>query len=475
MATAETASTTSVASGVHDSADRRPAPGHANASTSVTPSRAAYPASLGDEQDRDGRRRARPRRSPSARRSTPGRGGPATRPAGPGGVRGAARGRARARAASSSGTGAIVHHPPANGGSTSRLAPSGTGASRPTERPSSRKVATARDPRELRGARRRPRRRPRPRCRHRVLERLAVDPGRRPGRSPVAHRHRRVRLLDRHVRGLVGVRSVRPVRPCAARVHSGPSRSRLIVDAIRSAGDQSRLSCMRWPDCCCSPTRSPRAPRSCLPSGCSATRCASCPPRPPPSSTRPTATSCSSMRAASWRAPARCAGCCAPPGSAPPCWPSSPRAASLVSRPSGASTTCCSTRPGPAEVDARLRLAMTKGQDDDADLDLPITSGELVIDEASYSARFRGQPARPDLQGVRAAQVPRAAPGPGLHPRPAAPGGLGLRLLRRHAHRRRARAAPARQARPRPRGPHRHGPQRRLPPRARPRASPGRA
>jgi DNA-binding response OmpR family regulator len=47
---------------------------------------------------------------------------------------------------------------------------------------------------------------------------------------------------------------------------------------------------------------------------------------------------------------------------------------------------------GPAEVDARLRLAMTKGQDDDADLDLPITSGELVIDEASYSARFRGQP-----------------------------------------------------------------------------------
>ena len=128
---------------------------------------------------------------------------------------------------------------------------------------------------------------------------------------------------------------------------------------------------------------------------------------------------------------------------------------------------------GPAEVDARLRLAMTKGQDDDADLDLPITSGELVIDEATYSARFRGQPARPDLQGVRAAQVPRAAPGPRLHPRPAAPGGLGLRLLRRHPHRRRPRASPARQARARPRGAHRHGPQRRLPPRARPRRRPG--
>ena len=32
---------------------------------------------------------------------------------------------------------------------------------------------------------------------------------------------------------------------------------------------------------------------------------------------------------------------------------------------------------------------MTKGQDDDAGLDLPITSAELVIDEASDSAKFR--------------------------------------------------------------------------------------
>jgi len=46
---------------------------------------------------------------------------------------------------------------------------------------------------------------------------------------------------------------------------------------------------------------------------------------------------------------------------------------------------------GPAEVDARLRLAMTRG-DDEAGLDLPITSGELVIDEASYSAKLRGHP-----------------------------------------------------------------------------------
>lgn len=47
---------------------------------------------------------------------------------------------------------------------------------------------------------------------------------------------------------------------------------------------------------------------------------------------------------------------------------------------------------GPAEVDARLRLALTRGQAEDADLEVPITSGDLVIDEASYTARFRGQP-----------------------------------------------------------------------------------
>jgi DNA-binding response OmpR family regulator len=45
---------------------------------------------------------------------------------------------------------------------------------------------------------------------------------------------------------------------------------------------------------------------------------------------------------------------------------------------------------GPAEVDARLRLALTRGREEE-DLDAPITSGDLVIDEASYSARLRGR------------------------------------------------------------------------------------
>ena len=58
-------------------------------------------------------------------------------------------------------------------------------------------------------------------------------------------------------------------------------------------------------------------------------------------------------------------------------------------------------------------------------------------------------PARPHLQGIRAAQVPGSARRAGVHPRAVAAGGLGLRLLRWHPHRGCARAAAARQARAR--------------------------
>ena len=149
----------------------------------------------------------------------------------------------------------------------------------------------------------------------------------------------------------------------------------------------------------------------------------------------------------------------------PCCW-SSPRAAWSRSPPTGASTTCVLDTAGPAEVEARLRLA----------------AGRLARRARRRRRRARRDPRRrprhrrghlhrpaprpgprPHVQGVRAAQVPRAAPGPGLHPRPAAAGGLGLRLLRRHPHRRRPRPPAARQARPRARGADRHRPQRRLP------------
>jgi len=45
---------------------------------------------------------------------------------------------------------------------------------------------------------------------------------------------------------------------------------------------------------------------------------------------------------------------------------------------------------GPAEVEARLRLAVGRLVDDGDDSDLRITAGSLVIDEASYSVRLHG-------------------------------------------------------------------------------------
>ncbi len=45
---------------------------------------------------------------------------------------------------------------------------------------------------------------------------------------------------------------------------------------------------------------------------------------------------------------------------------------------------------GPAEVEARLRLATGRKVDDAVEPDLQITAGSLVIDEATYSVRLRG-------------------------------------------------------------------------------------
>lgn len=46
---------------------------------------------------------------------------------------------------------------------------------------------------------------------------------------------------------------------------------------------------------------------------------------------------------------------------------------------------------GPAEVEARLRLATTRRLDEGADTASPISSGDLVIDETTYSARLHGR------------------------------------------------------------------------------------
>ena len=47
---------------------------------------------------------------------------------------------------------------------------------------------------------------------------------------------------------------------------------------------------------------------------------------------------------------------------------------------------------GPAEVEARIRLATSRAGEDDDEAAERITTGDLTIDEASYSARLRGRP-----------------------------------------------------------------------------------
>jgi DNA-binding response OmpR family regulator len=47
---------------------------------------------------------------------------------------------------------------------------------------------------------------------------------------------------------------------------------------------------------------------------------------------------------------------------------------------------------GPAEVDARLRLVRSRGATTDRSSESSLQLGELVIDEATYTARLRGRP-----------------------------------------------------------------------------------
>ena len=87
--------------------------------------------------------------------------------------------------------------------------------------------------------------------------------------------------------------------------------------------------------------------------------------------------------------------------------------------------------------------------------------GELVIDEATYTARLRGRPLDLTYKEFELLKYLTQHVGPRIHPRPAAAGGVGLRLLRRHPHRRRTRPSPARKLGPSTK-PDRHGAQRGL-------------
>ena len=107
---------------------------------------------------------------------------------------------------------------------------------------------------------------------------------------------------------------------------------------------------------------------------------------------------------------------------------------------------------GPAEVEARLRLATARTPPAPGAPGAPIRVAGVLIDEASYTAKVHGT-----------AQVPGGEPRPGLHPREAAPRGLGPRLLRGHPDGGCACAPAARQAGHRERATHQHGAQRRIP------------
>lgn len=117
---------------------------------------------------------------------------------------------------------------------------------------------------------------------------------------------------------------------------------------------------------------------------------------------------------------------------------------------------------GPAEVEARLRLAMGRQQIVNDDSPMEIRNGDLSVDEATYSAKLKGRVLDLTFKEFELLKYLAQHPGRVFTRAQAAPGGLGLRLLRRHPYRRRPRPTPARQTRPRARVADRNRPERRL-------------
>ena len=115
---------------------------------------------------------------------------------------------------------------------------------------------------------------------------------------------------------------------------------------------------------------------------------------------------------------------------------------------------------GPAEIEARVRLLTQRPVV--ADPDAAIRVGDLVVDPVSYQVRLRSRPLDLTYKEFELLRFLAARARPGLDPGAAPPGGVGLRLLRRHPHRRRARPPSPGQARSRARVDDRHRPWRRL-------------
>ncbi|CAM5730469.1 hypothetical protein SHIRM173S_10900 [Streptomyces hirsutus] len=118
---------------------------------------------------------------------------------------------------------------------------------------------------------------------------------------------------------------------------------------------------------------------------------------------------------------------------------------------------------GPAEVEARLRLAMGRQQIVGDDSPMEIRNGDLSVDEATYSAKLKGRVLDLTFKEFELLKYLAQHPGRVFTRAQAAAGGLGLRLLRRHPDGRRPRTAAACQARPRARVADRHRAERGLP------------
>ena len=166
------------------------------------------------------------------------------------------------------------------------------------------------------------------------------------------------------------------------------------------------------------------------------------------------------------RRPRRCAGCCAPPGSTTPLLAVVTEGGlAAVTHDWGVDDVVLDTA-GPAEVEARLRLAI--GRVAAAAIDAgrrrassaPATSPSTRHTYSGASSRAR--PLDLTFKEFELLKYLAQHPGRVFTPRAAAAGGLGLRLLRRHPHGRRPRPPAAGQARPRARGADRHRAPRRL-------------
>ncbi|GAA3366735.1 hypothetical protein GCM10020366_71390 [Saccharopolyspora gregorii] len=81
-----------------------------------------------------------------------------------------------------------------------------------------------------------------------------------------------------------------------------------------------------------------------------------------------------------------------------------------------------------------MRLLTTRRAGESAAADGSLSVGDLVIEEATYTARLKGRALELTYKEFELLKYLRSTR-PGVHPRAAAAGGVGLRLLlRRHPH-----------------------------------------